>query len=151
MDFEIEDLRDGFRHLCEAIYEHGEDVSPRGMLTYELLNSTVKLNNPRDALPVGINRKPNLSIAAGEAIQLMGGFTDPEMMVSITKVFSRFFDGGTLMGAYGPRIRTQMESVVDRLRKDPDSRQAIACIWDPLHDGLGAVPRDLPCTSSCSS
>lgn len=146
MNIEIADLRGGYITLVEAIQQHGKPVAPRGMPTLELLNATVTLHDPSDAMPVGIGRKPNLAIGAAEALQLIGGFSDPEMMASITKNFERFFDGGVLSGAYGPRIRTQLEHVVERLKQDPDTRQAIAVIWDPLHDGIGSVPRDLPCT-----
>lgn len=146
MNIQIDNLRQGYVELVEEIQRHGKPVAPRGMPTVELLNATVTLHDPSDALPIGIGRKPNLAIGAAEALQLIGGFSDPEMMASITKNFERFFDGGVLSGAYGPRIRTQLEHVVERLKQDPDTRQAIAVIWDPLHDGIGSVPRDLPCT-----
>lgn len=146
MDFVVDDLRDGYIRLLEEVLERGKKVSPRGMGTTEVLNATFTLTNPKDALPVGIGRRPRLEIGAAEALQLIGGFSDPEMMVHITGTFNRFMDGGILMGAYGPRLRTQMPSVVKRLGDDPDTRQANAFIADPLYDVIGQAPRDLPCT-----
>lgn len=141
----IDDLRDGYRELVEWVFTCGRDVAPRGQRTQEILNATVTLTDPTQALPVGIGRKPNLAIGAGEAIQLVGGFTDPEMMVSIAKSFERFLDGGVLAGAYGPRIRNQLPVVVDRLRADTDSRQAVAEVSRP-DDFAGVPTRDVPCT-----
>jgi thymidylate synthase len=120
--------------------------SPRSQETLEVLNASFELTNPYDALPVGVGRGISQAIAAAEAIQLLGGFSDPEMLISITPNFERYLDGGVLAGSYGPRIRTQLSSVVERLRRDPDTRQALAVIWDPLQDAVGQAPRDLPCT-----
>lgn len=146
MHLTIPDLRGGYIALLEAILEDGRPTAPRGEPTLEILNAGVTLLDPTDALPVGIGREPNLAIGAGEALQLIGGFSDPEMMVSIAGSFERFLDGGVLAGAYGPRIRTQLPVAVERLRQDPDTRQSIALVWDARLDAFGTVPRDLPCT-----
>lgn len=146
MNIEIADLRTGYIELLEAVLEHGHSTAPRGQETLEIINATVTLADPLDALPIGIGRKPNLAIGAGEALQLIGGFSDPEMMVSIAGSFERFMDGGVLAGAYGPRIRTQLPVAVSRLKCDPDTRQSLALVWDARYDAFGAVPHDLPCT-----
>jgi thymidylate synthase len=67
-------------------------------------------------------------------------------MLKIAPQFANFMDGGTFHGAYGPRIRQQMPLVIERLRKDPDTRQAVVTIWDPAKDLLEDGLHDYPCT-----
>jgi hypothetical protein len=141
----ISNLRNGYVQLCHHVLEHGTEVAPRGQRTREILNATVCLTDPTDALPVGVGRKPNVAIGAGEAIQLIGGFSDPEMMVSIAGSFERFLDGGILEGNYGVRIKHLLPPAVERLNEDPDSRQAVVQVGR-MDDYFGTPSRDLPCT-----
>lgn len=140
----VENLRDGYLELAQHVLRVGAKVSPRGYETREIQDFQFMLTDPTDALPLGVGRKPNLAIGAAEALQLCGGMSDPTMMVSIAKNFSRFLDGGVLHGAYGPRVRPQLPRVANRLVLDRDTRQAIIQVWDPLYDLEDA--RDLPCT-----
>ena len=138
-------MRDGYTRVCKHVLEKGHFTAPRGETTREVIDAVIVLDRPWDALPIGVGRKPNLAIAAAEAAQLIGGVSHPELMVRITKNFDRFRDGGVFHGAYGPRTRSQLPTVIERLREDPETRQAVVTLWDPLHD-LFSAPRDLPCT-----
>lgn len=129
-------------YMCKI---DGRKVSPRGQETYEIPAVTIELLNPTDCLSTGMGRKFNTKLAALEALQLIGGFSDPGLMATASPATSQFLDGGTFAGAYGPRILPQMDAVVRRLGTDPDTRQAIATIWDPTYD-LQVQPRDIPCT-----
>lgn len=127
-------------------------VSPRGMQTHELRNVTIELTDPQDVTFLKTGRKWSPRIAAAEALQLIGGFSDPEAMVRISPVFEQFLEPSTrkLHGAYGPRTRYAMEVVVQRLQNDPDTRQGVATVWDNLQDAhpydLMTHP-DMPCTT----
>lgn len=142
----ISDLRGGYLQLVDHVLRHGQKTSPRAQQTIEVLGASFELTDPYDSFPVGVGRNGSERIAAAEALQLIGGFSDPEMMTSITPNFELYMDAGVFAGAYGPRIRTQLEHVVARLKADPDTRQALAIIWHPLSDAVGQAPRDLPCT-----
>lgn len=142
----VADMQDGYRHIARMVASHGEVVAPRGQPTREVLGATIVLDDPRRALPIGIGRKPNLAIAAAEALQLLGGVSYPELMVKITKNFAQFRDGGVYHGAYGPRVRPQLPRIVERLQRDPESRQAIITIWDPAQDTYVEGLHDYPCT-----
>lgn len=142
----LRDMSGDYLDLIAAILERGRVRSPRGQKTWEVPNATFRLLNPECNLPTGIDRRWGKAIAAAEALGLVGGVSDPELMASASPTFKRFFDGGALHGAYGPRIRGQLPRVVDRLREDTDTRQAILAIWDPNYDMQGWVPKDLPCT-----
>lgn len=142
----LDDMPTGYKDLCLEILKNGEEVSPRGQLTKELRGVTIKFLDPTRTMPVGINRGLNVAIGAMEALQLIGGFTDPPMMKRIGQNFSNFMRAGSFDGAYGPRVRTQLPMVVERLKRDKDTRQAVLNIWDPLHDMFEERSRDYPCT-----
>lgn len=143
-DLVLPNLREGYTLLANLVLKRGKHVAPRGMNTRELEDFTFTLENPLDALPLGVGRKPKLAIGAGEALLLVGGLSDPTLMVNITPTMARFLDGGVLHGAYGPRIRAQLPRTVERLKNDRDTRQAVMTIWDPAWDTLDT--RDVPCT-----
>lgn len=141
---EIENVRSDYIRLVNWVQGHGERVSPRGQLTYELSCFTVIHHRPTDSIVHGIGRGENQKIAAAEALQLVGGFSDPERMAQIQPNFRNFMDGGALYGAYGPRIAHQMQRAVDKLKEDKDTRQARVSIW--RDSDLFSDAKDLPCT-----
>lgn len=146
--FDFEDMSTGYLELVSVLKKDGRRRSPRGFATSEIPNLSFTLADPRLSHPVGIGRRYGRAIAAAEALGLIGGVTDPELMCKVGANFSRFLDGGTLHGAYGPRVRGQLPNVVERLSEDPDTRQAVLQVWDAKYDQAGWTPRDLPCTLS---
>lgn len=147
--FEFDSLQEEYKHICEVIVYHGQEISPRGMRTRELLCPTLVLHRPHDALPTGIGRGVSLKVAAVEAIQLCGAFHDPELMVAASSHFEQFREPhtGQMHGAYGHRIFTQTSTVVRKLKADPGSRQAVITLWDTRIDNL-PDRKDYPCTVS---
>lgn len=95
---------------------------------------------------LNVGRNWSSKIAVAEFLQLVGGFSEPEVMTRISPEFDRFRNGGAFHGAYGPRISMQMPKVIERLNRDGSSRQAVSVIWDPLHDLMQEDRLDLPCT-----
>lgn len=138
-------MGEGYTRVVNWVLNLGEPVSPRGMKTTELRHAQVKLSDPTHGLSwrEGFNDR----VWVAEGLQLIGGVSHPELMVSITKNFKQFQDGGSYHGAYGPRLREQLPFVERTLESDRDSRQAVATIWDPMRDlqRLDDV-KDLPCT-----
>lgn len=145
MEIHITDMPTGYAVVLDAV-QRGQKVAPRGIPTLELLDATIVLEDPAIALPLQCGRKLNTAIAAAEALQLISGRAYPQLMKRITSNFGQFFDGEVLHGSYGPRLRYQIPKVLDRLREDEDTRQAVATIWDPAYDGYGDV-KDTPCTT----
>lgn len=144
---EAPNLRDGYVNVCRRVLNYGRSVAPRGLMTRELRDVIVTVLDPTDALPLGVNRKPNPRIAAAEALQLIGGFSSPGLMHRISPEFDRFTDNGRFHGAYGRRVGTQLFSVVQKLRDDPDTRQAVVTLWEPHLDNQPGF-KDYPCTLS---
>lgn len=145
-EMSFENAGDALYGLSLLLTSTGEHVSPRGLSTSEVLDVTTVITNPYDPTLYGCDRTGyHPAIGVIEGLLLIAGVSDPPLLRGANAVFSRFQDGGALHGAYGPRLRTQLPHVVERLAHDPDTRQAVATIWDPLHDMYDG-PRDLPCT-----
>jgi thymidylate synthase len=133
------------RHLAKIILADGAPISPRGQLTYELEDVTIAILHPEQSLCTGMNRKMNTSLAAIESLQLIGGFSDAELTCRVAPNMRNFLNEfGYFDGAYGPRVKYQMQPVIDKLRKDPNTRQAVVTIWK--EDDLFNESKDYPCT-----
>jgi thymidylate synthase len=141
----IKNMQGGYIDICEAVRQAGRKVSPRGMETLELPNATIELTDPRKALASGINRKLNTKLVAAEGVQLVGGFSDPAMLVRVAPNMAQFQDGGSFYGAYGPRLKSQLHEVVKQLAYDMSTRQAQMAIWQ--QPDLYVKTKDKPCTS----
>ena len=92
-NYETNDLAEDYKGLLEEVVKWGDEVSPRGKKTKELLGFHMKLTDPRRALVRGCNRKISVPVAAAEALQLVGGFSDPAAMLKVSPHFSVFLDG----------------------------------------------------------
>ena len=136
MEIHVQDLREGYKTVIDTVLQEGSHTSPRGLGTTELTGVTIRVEEPRLTLPVGINRGVVPALGYAEALQTVGGFQAPATMVKLTNTFERFMVGEALddSGAYGCRLRGQLPLIQQILQTDPDSRQALAMIWDPLRD-----------------
>lgn len=109
-----------------------------------------------------MGRGVNAAIGAAEALQLIGGFSDPEWLCKIAPAFEKFREDISLSsgghpigeltfpwfhGAYGTRVAAhdQLRSVVARLHSEPHTRQAVVTLWDPEVD-VQPLHLDYPCT-----
>jgi thymidylate synthase len=127
------------------VLNQGKEISPRGMKTFEVLNATIEVTKPWHIPLLLQNRKLNQQIGAMEALQLVGQISYPELMLDVSKVFGNFLNDGTFHGAYGPRIHGNLRKVVDQLKKDDSSRQAVLTIFNSDKD-LNVDVKDIPCT-----
>lgn len=137
--------------LRDALLEHGREVHPRGQRTLELPAVTAVLLDPSSPAPTGVGRKLVPSIGAAEATNLIGGFSDANLLINCAKNFSMFVEGPSgdrLMGAYGPRVHRQWEGVIQQLTSDRDSRQAGVNVWYPDELRYRVPSKDVPCTLS---
>lgn len=146
MEIHVPDLRAGYLAVCDHVLRSGEQSAPRGYKTWEVLGCTLEVEDLADTLPVGIGRQLNPEIAALEALQLIGEVTRPALLLAAAPRFEEFQeDDGSFHGAYGLRVHGQTARVLDRLRRDPETRQAVVTVWDPARDSH-RVYRDMPCT-----
>ena len=143
---EIEDGVNGYVDLVQHVLKHGEHAAPRGMNTREIEDATIYISDVRAALPLGVIRGTVPGIGAVEACQLMSGLSIPQLVIDIGPQFANYTeDDGLFHGSYGTRTKGQYDVMIERLRKDPDTRQAVVTIWNPERDML-EKKRDYPCT-----
>ena len=142
----IEDGVNGYVDLVKHVLENGKEVAPRGMKTREIEDAIIRIDNVFNTLPLEVGRGTVPGIGAVEACQLLAGVTVPDLVVSVGPQFANYAeDNGLFHGAYGPRTAGQYDILIERLQQDPDTRQAVATIWNPQLD-LQAQKRDYPCT-----
>jgi thymidylate synthase len=144
---EIHNGVSGYWRVLDHVLRHGQERSPRGKKTLDAGHVTVVTHDTSAPLPLGVGRNLSVKIAAAEAVQLIGAFSHPELLVRAAKNFENFLelDTGRFHGAYGERINDQLCQVVGKLRRDPDTRQAVITLWEPWRDNL-PDKRDYPCT-----
>lgn len=130
--------------LLAGTLSDGRCVRPRGMQVRERVAVTASFDGNR-ALLVHPARGLNYRFAAAEAVWIAAGLEDLAPLVRYNKEMARFSDDGvTLGGAYGPRLALWLPYVLDSLRRDGDSRQAMAVVWQPHRDARPS--KDKPCT-----
>lgn len=124
------------------VLNDGTDVSPRGQLTKELLQQTsvIDMRRPVITLP---ERHLSTKFLGGEAYWILSGDNRVETIAPYNKNIVNYSDDGrTFFGAYGPRIMSQLNYIVDKLRSDADTRQAVLTIWRENPPET----KDVPCT-----
>jgi thymidylate synthase len=138
---------DSLYGLAEHLLRHGHKVAPRGQVTLEERNAVIQVTHPDDVTMYGIGRNWSDRLAAAEALQLIGGFSDPAAMVRMVPSMENFVNPQTRKfdGAYGPRTVGQMQAMLTKLLDDRDSRQGVLQVWNYTYDQIpGSV--DYPCT-----
>lgn len=151
---EFPTMRHALWGVAQDVMFYGKHEAPRGTNTKEILAYSFVVTDPTDALPTGINRKVSMPMAAIEAAQLVGGFSDVAHLRQINPTMQRFFTMHSVKGsdqvswvqhgAYGPRVREPMLQIERILKADPSSRQALLNIWSSRKDYVSQP--DIPCT-----
>lgn len=122
-----------------------DHVSPRGMPVREVADARAVLGESRRPLASLPERRLNYHFAVAEWWWIATGRDDVASIEPYCSEIRKFSDDGRrFFGAYGPPWRTQARYVVDKLKADPDSRQAVLSIWRPSPP----LTRDVPCTVS---
>lgn len=87
-----------------------------------------------------------------ESLWMLAGREDVAFLSRFIKGFGRYSDNGkTLHGAYGWRWRNhfgidQLDTVINMLQQDPNTRRAVISMWDTRVD-LGVDSKDIPCNN----
>lgn len=129
----------------ETLKDWGELSSPRGMSTMEITNAQIMIQRPW-LIPFEVgNRSLRPFIGCIEALQLVGQVAAPNVVVKGSNAFQKFTNDEIFHGAYGQRVYGHLSEIVDLLKRDPDSRQAVLTIFNAATD-LGRNKNDIPCT-----
>lgn len=127
------------------VVRHGDPVAPRNQETYELLNYSATVTDPQQ-WPVAMNgRGLSSTIAALETLGLVGGTATSDELMERVPAFRKFSNHGILLGSYGQRVYGQVAAAVERILVDPETRQAVVDIHQPI-DVVRVGQLDVPCT-----
>jgi len=138
--------QDVYGTVVKDVISFGVPREPRGRKTRDMGFTVIELETPYHAFPYGLRPGLSMKIAVAEAVQLIGGFSNVDLLTKATARFSDFLEpDGHFHGSYGSRVRYQVANVVHKLQSDPASRQAVVTLWDPVLDNL-ADKKDYPCT-----
>lgn len=114
-----------FENYSANIMNFGKRRTPRGLSIHSLHNITV------ECVPgtTYVRKGSNPLIGFMEGLQLIAGIFDPIQIARIApKADLSLF---TYQAAYGPRVKDQLPMVVEKLKNDPDTRQAVLILADP--------------------
>lgn len=136
-----------YSDLVRRVLRDGERLNPRSRPNVELRPVLLTTGTSYPCLD---SSKISYRLAAAELIQLLAGWDDLEFLTKFCSRMSQFSDDGvSLRGAYGRRLRfpvDQLQLLVDRVREDPDTRQAVLHVWKPEADLFPS--KDLPCNTA---
>jgi hypothetical protein len=119
---------------------HGDRVDSRYGPTLEALGLVVRSEPGELPRRRGINRR----LGWVEALMVIGGTFDAEVLKSVAPRADHSLFTGPM--AYGPRLRDQLPTLLQKLREDPATRQAVAFVGSKFDGPTSAQP----CTSSIS-
>lgn len=122
----------------------GRFVAPRGIRTREVSEPVcLELTNLDKNLVTNRGRKLNYVFALAEVLWIWAGDNSLSYLLHYNKKMAEFSDDGhTLYGAYGPRIKSQLENLSNKLMSDLNTRQGIITIWRENPPKT----KDTPCT-----
>lgn len=156
MDIAANTIDSLYAQITRDILWNGESVTTRGLNFKERRFQSYKLINPRARLIQNPARKLSKRFAMAEFVWIMAGKCDLNQISFYNKRMRDFSDNGVdLNGAYGPRLRhwqspggdfDQIKGVIERLKKDIYTRQAVIVILDPKKD-FSSPTKDVPCNN----
>jgi thymidylate synthase len=140
---ECNDANDAYYNVLAELVNRGSVVHPRGMETRELTPFTLTIDQPEFNVINCPSRKLNYSFSVAEWLWILLGRNDVKSIAHYNKKIADYSDNGeTFFGAYGPKLRPQLQYVVGALQSDRDSRQAVINIWREAPQPT----KDFPCT-----
>lgn len=134
--------------LSEQAKSGKKEPSRAGNIVGEALNAITVISNPRKGIVKSDIRQMSIDYAVGELLWYMSGSNRLSDIEPYSKAWTSLSDDGeTVNSAYGYRIFKQFgfdqwELVREKLKADPNSRQAVIHIKDPSDKPT----KDTPCT-----
>jgi thymidylate synthase len=150
-NYALADVNEALPILMNDLIARGKRVESRAGATLELTHVGITLRNPLNReilLPV---RKASIAAQIAETMWVLAGRNDVEFLARYLPRGKDFSDdGSTWRAGYGPRLRDfdgvdQIAYIIETLKASPESRQAVASIWDPRVDTTPG--KDIACNN----
>lgn len=133
-----------WRQLLQRILESSSRPVCRGYQTREVVASTTSINMVQPVLTVAA-RKIGYRFMCAEAAWVLSGDNHVSTLAPFSKMVKDFSDDGLFFhGAYGPKVVDQLPYILQCLKGDTSSRQAVLNIWREKP----GPSKDIPCTLS---
>ena len=130
--------------LLKELKRIGSVTSPRDATTLEIMNVTVEVSKGLNNVLVSPSRNLNYRFMIAEWLWIQAGLNEVDTIAKYNSNMKLFSDDGEILsGAYGPRLRPQMNYIRNTLGYRA-TRQAVATIWTPSPQNS----KDIPCTIS---
>jgi thymidylate synthase len=154
----VDNLDEALRRTLEQVVERGTRIAVGGHLstaagrtTYEILNYSIRVTNPRRRLPGNPEFRFNAIAAVARFVWMMSGSDRVSDIAFYQPRAAAFSDDGLIIpgSSYGRRFLSprpglnQLTGVIDRLKEDPHSRRAFLSIYQP--EDAVRVSKDIPC------
>lgn len=142
-----DDINDIYIKILETILLYHVRRTARKMETLELHPVVITLSKPLNNKVNFVKRGLNRAFRSAEFLWIMSGSDDAEW---IGRYNSRILDyadvdgGKRFFGAYGPQIMNGLPYVIDKLKSDIGTRQAVITTWKNNPPNT----KDVPCTIS---
>lgn len=147
-DYNSRTLYNMYSNCVDDIVRTGRKIGPRGKATLEI--NDVAIRFPQMCGTVSWKgRKLNPFFLLSEMLWIVSGADETSLLEPHMPSIVNFYDEGNTFGAYGPRFYNQLQGVVQTLKEDPDSRQAVMTFWrSDLYSPSGVRQKtvDVPCT-----
>lgn len=134
----VENTMDDLMHgAYTLVIDEGFSISPSKGNAKEVFGCLLELTNPRARVSRSQGRQRVIS-ALGELLWYLSGSDDVDQIAHYVGYYKRdpnLSVDGHVTGAYGPRLLNfdgvnQLERVVDTLKANPDSRNAVIQLFD---------------------
>lgn len=148
-NFIYRDVNVALLDLMQHVLDGPENGSRNGTVK-EITHTGITLLDPTQRETLIGERNVNIAAQIAEAMWVLAGRNDIEFLEHYLPRARDFSDDGkTWRAGYGPRLRSwmshhptnpgpspidQLEYVIETLRADPLSRQAVISLWDPAVD-----------------
>ncbi len=162
---------DMYFSALQSLLKDGEECAPRGKKIKELRPVILEFVDPLKRLTFLKGRVINPFFQMAESLWIVDGRSDVKWLTDYNSNMGQFSDDGRHFNApYGERLRSwnksnanntpnglayqngqhiepldQLLDVYRKIKADPDTRQAVAVIYNPLYDNADHETKDRPC------
>lgn len=120
--------------MLRTVRDNGTELNIRGSKCIEITNYSYTITNPRDRIITERHRKFPLKAAMAEFLWYMTGNPLHSVITPYLKHWSNYSDDGTTVNSnYGfqwQNPKDQVKGVIEKLKKDKYSRQAVIDLYD---------------------
>uniref|UniRef100_A0AAU8BDI2 Thymidylate synthase n=1 Tax=Bacillus phage Adastra TaxID=3143958 RepID=A0AAU8BDI2_9CAUD len=150
-----------YMDILSTVIKEGDVLAPRGKKIKEIRPVMIEFKNPSRRTTFLKGRTINPFFQVAESVWILAGRSDVGFLLDYNKNMGQFSDDGVFFNApYGERLRfwnksdankfiynplDQLRDVYEKIKADPDTRQAVAVIYNPLFDNIQNDTKDRPC------